>query len=427
MKHSPFSSPALPSFLALAGIVLFAWLVRAHRLGEPAGFVFDESYHVPAIRLIAESDPRAFEWWHPPLYGADNHDWLHPPLAKYIQAGFWQAFGQDAFAWRLASAVFGTAGILLVFVVAQRAFQKPALSLLAALLLALDGAWLVQSRIAMNDIFVSVWLLVATAVFLGVQRSGRLRPLLWVGILVGLGLATKWSAILWLIALLVWKSVEVVRNQQVRQLPWVVFTLFIVPIALYALAYLPVVAQGKSWAYVMELHQQIVRYHWLGAGFHPAQSETWQWVLNLKPVWYWRGGPEENIFIFNNPLLAWLEVGALITSAAALWRRSIQNVNFAFFVMLFGMMLFPLALSPRGLFYYHFTPLTPVSALLLAYWLHRLYIQRATSAAKLILFFVLTSLVWVFWLAYPLWTGLPTSPTLSQLVLSIFPTPYWML
>src|SRR3972149_5077604 len=113
------------SLFALLGIGLFSWLTRTYRLDFPDGYVFDETYHVPAIRLIAANDPRAFEWWHGPIYSLDNHDWLHPPVAKYIQAGFYNYFGQDAFSWRLASAVFGVAGIGLVYIVAQLVFRRP--------------------------------------------------------------------------------------------------------------------------------------------------------------------------------------------------------------------------------------------------------------------------------------------------------------
>ena len=141
---------SLLPFVALFGIGVFALITRLYRLELPAEFVFDERYHVPAVRLMAENDPRAFEWWHGPIYGFDNHDWL--PLAKYIQALFFQSFGHNAFAWRLPSAVFGVIGVALVFVVAQLAFRKISLSLLAALLLSLDGLWLVQSRVAMNDV-----------------------------------------------------------------------------------------------------------------------------------------------------------------------------------------------------------------------------------------------------------------------------------
>ena len=50
--------------IALIGILIFSWITRFYRLSQPASYVFDEQYHVPAVRLINDGDQRAFEWGH---------------------------------------------------------------------------------------------------------------------------------------------------------------------------------------------------------------------------------------------------------------------------------------------------------------------------------------------------------------------------
>lgn len=411
------------TWLALLGIVIFAWVTRVYRLSLPAEYVFDETYHVPAIRLIANNDPRAFEWWHGPIYGNDTHDWLHPPLAKYIQAQFLTAYGQDIFAWRLASAVFGVLGIGLVFVVAQLAFKKTAVSLLAALLLSLDGLWLVQSRVAMNDVFVTVWLLAAAASYLWYRQRRRSELLLLVGLFGGLGLATKWSAAFWLAGLLIWEVLAVLRERLGKKIPWVAFSLIGLPLAVYILSFVPLLLQGKNFTYLVDLHKQIVQYEIYRGSSHPYQSAPWQWLFNLRPVWYWSGGENQQIYAINNPLLAWLEAGAVVFAVLQLFKsRKSQKVQpLDFVIMLFAVSFLPWLASPRPLFYYHFTPAVPLAALLLAYWLQAIYGRGRQPLTRALLFVGLASLVWVFWLYYPRWVGLPVSAEFSQAVYEILP------
>ena len=408
--------------LALLAILCFAWLTRVYRLGFPAEYVFDEIYHVPTIRLIATGDPRSFEWWHGPIYSNDHYDWLHPPLAKYFQAGSWLIFGQNATAWQLSSAIFGTLGILLTFIVAQLAFQSTTLSLLAAFLLALDCLWLVQSRVAMNDVFMTVWLLVTLVVYFYYHRRQKLTWLLLVGLFAGLGLATKWSAGLWLMGILIWESIEQLRNNRIRQLPWIIFCLLILPIFIYILSYLPMFLQGKNLHYFLVLHFQIWRYQILGTTVHLYQSTPWQWLLNLRPVWYWSGGVDQQIYALNNPLLAWFAVIALVLLLLGLIKAVKKQANYAihFLLMLVGVLLVPWFFSPRIAFYYHYTPVVPIMAILLAFVLNTLYSGHSGRYSKIVFFLILTSLVWSFWLYYPHWIGLSVSKLFNQTV-------YWLL
>ena len=409
---------SLLPFVALFGIGVFALITRLYRLELPAEFVFDERYHVPAVRLMAENDPRAFEWWHGPIYGFDNHDWLHPPLAKYIQALFFQSFGHNAFAWRLPSAVFGVIGVALVFVVAQLAFRKISLSLLAALLLSLDGLWLVQSRVAMNDVFVTVWLLAAIASYLWYRRSARAAWLLPVGILGGLGLATKWSAVFWLVGLLIWEMLGMLQKRTLKKIPWLIFSLIVVPGVVYVASFTPMFLQGKDFRYFIELQTNIVRYELLLQVNHPDQSVPWQWPLNLTSVWYWHGVESSDIYAFNNPLLAWFEFGAVWFALSVLWRTKRKKLTqtLGVVVMIFAVVFLPWLASPRLLFYYHYTPATPFAAILLAYWWHEIYLRAGKPYFKAAFFVALTSLVWVFWLYYPRWIGLPVTSAFSQTV-----------
>jgi len=165
-----FSSPAWLLFVKqyhlslLLCILAFAFVTRVYQLAEPQKYVFDEVYHAITVKLIAQNDPRAFEWWHPPIEPGAMVDWLHPPIAKYTQALGVLAFGPNSFGWRISSALFGVGVVWLVYVLAKEWFGT-SVGLTAALLASFDGLLLTQSRIAMNDIHVTFFILLTVIAY----------------------------------------------------------------------------------------------------------------------------------------------------------------------------------------------------------------------------------------------------------------------
>ncbi len=411
--------------IALIGILIFSWITRFYRLSQPASYVFDEQYHVPAVRLINDGDQRAFEWWHGAIDGKSYHDWLHPPLAKYLQGTAMNLWGDNAFAWRASSAIFGVMGVGLVFVLTQLVFQKPRVSLLAALLFSLDGLWLVQSRVAMNDVFLVVWLLLAAIVYLLYQQRRQLWLLPLIGLIFGLALATKWSAAFWLLGFLIWEVIKLVREKNSRLLPWLSFSWLLVPAAVYVLSFLPMFLQGKTLIDWWALQYQVLSYQVIGPASHLYQSGPGQWLFNWRPVWYWTNYLGRNIYALNNPLLAWWELIALLLSLKVIIGKSASKLSnsLSWLIMLLLISLVPWLAITRISFYYHFLPATPVLAILLAYWLDKLYLTNQPPSRKLIFWALIAALIWSFWLFFPLWVGLPVSSDLAEIF--YFALPSW--
>jgi 4-amino-4-deoxy-L-arabinose transferase-like glycosyltransferase len=104
--------------------------------------------------------------------------------------------GSNAFAWRVAGIVFGAILVGLVYLLAATLFSRRRLAVLAAAFVAIDGMSFVMSRIAMNDIFVTVFIVAAYALFWQVWSGRWARSAWWalpvVGVLIGLAAATKW-------------------------------------------------------------------------------------------------------------------------------------------------------------------------------------------------------------------------------------------
>src|SRR3972149_6500647 len=140
--------------LFLTALIIFSAAVRLYRINEPARYYFDEVYHVVTAKAYAQNNPAAYDPFSPPPEEGTAYDWLHPPLAKLIQASSIKIFGDKPLAWRLPSAIFGTALIWETAILATVMLGKKA-GLIAGLILAFENLTLVMSRITMNDIFIA--------------------------------------------------------------------------------------------------------------------------------------------------------------------------------------------------------------------------------------------------------------------------------
>jgi dolichyl-phosphate-mannose-protein mannosyltransferase len=404
---------SLPYSISLLSILIFSTLIRVFSLSSPAGFIFDERYHVPAIKLIAEGDERAFEWWHQPIYGKSNHDWLHPPVAKYIQAEFFKlGFGSIA-SWRMGSVVFGLIGIILVYIFTSLLTGNRLTGLLSSLFLSLDGLWLVQSRVAMNDVFVSVFLLMVSIFYLLFLKERNKKYLVLTGIFLGISLATKWTAAFFIIGLLAFEIIKNLQEKKNKNIPLVVFSFFILPIFIYLLSYLPALLQGKNFNFLIGLHKNIWYYQIFRDNVHPDQSTPIQWILNSKPVWYWTDWVSRNIYAVNNPLLVIFYILGLGFALYSL----LKNKKYIYLLPIFfySLSFVPWIFSPRILFYYHYTPAVPFLAVILAICFKDIYFGDKKNRNLLFLFNILL-LILIFWLYYPIWIGLPVSQGLQQTV-----------
>jgi predicted membrane-bound dolichyl-phosphate-mannose-protein mannosyltransferase len=96
------------------------------------------------------------------IFTTDPSFVVHPPLGKYlIGAGMW-LFGPDnSFGWRFATALFGTALVLLLFLVARSLTNSTVFATVASFLLAIDGLGIVMSRVALLDTFLAFFVLLA--------------------------------------------------------------------------------------------------------------------------------------------------------------------------------------------------------------------------------------------------------------------------
>ncbi|WFE30733.1 phospholipid carrier-dependent glycosyltransferase [Solwaraspora sp. WMMD791] len=362
------------SWLATAAVVLIAAVLRLVNLTHPPGLIFDEVYYANEGNELLQY---GFEWDeqnNTPAYV------VHPPLGKWIIALGIRQFGFTEFGWRIAAAVAGILMVLILTRTAERLFRSTVLGCTAGLLLALDGFHLVLSRTALLDIFLAFFVLAAFAALVVDRDWSRRRWLraiesgldpslpgragrppvavpwwrLLAALLLGCGLAVKWSA-LWFIPvfglLVVLWEVGLRRSVGARR-PWrdtivdeVGWLLLggVLILATYIASWSGWLGtdggylrhyradNGMSEAPVIGALQNLWHYHTQAYGFHSTletehryQSWPWQWLLLGRPVaFYWSdqtncGAPScaGEVLLLGTPLLWWSFLPAL---AALFW------------------------------------------------------------------------------------------------------------
>ncbi|HET9933651.1 MAG TPA: glycosyltransferase family 39 protein, partial [Polyangiaceae bacterium] len=161
----------LCGFLFLLGAYL-----RLKNFGYPQSFQFDEHHFVENARNYLN-------------HRADWND--HPPLGKLFIAASIAALGDNAFAWRLPSLIFGACTVALAAVVARRLFNSAWAGLFAAAFASVDGFLVAYSRSALLDgALCAMGLLSLLAATLE-----RKRLLLWGSIAAGVAMSVKFSGV----------------------------------------------------------------------------------------------------------------------------------------------------------------------------------------------------------------------------------------
>jgi len=392
-------------------LVIAAAVFRVPRLGLPDEEIFDEVYHAKT----------ALEY----LNGQTPTEWVHPPTAKLLIAVPVYFVGYHAWAWRLAPALAGLALVPVFFLLARRVLGSERAALIAAVLLLSDGVYLVQSRIAMTNIFAILFQVSAAYFAVRAATARRLpaRDMLLLGLALGLALSTRWTS-LWAwgflgLVLLFGQGRRLLGSDDTpdapdprqagvevaRTLALLLLAFFVMPLLIYVTSYGPWLAQGHALADLWPHQKAIWRYHADLVATHPYFSKWYTWPWLYRPTWYYykqTGDLVSGIVAIGNPALWWASVPvtlwALVTGLRA------RDPRRLFAAGGFLLMYLPWGISPRTLNYSHYLfEAIPYACLSLGLLLDRAWDGKARAWAR----GYVAAVVFLFVYFLPVLMGLP--------------------
>lgn len=392
---------AIASSVAVSFFALGVW-----NLYTPNEQVFDEIYHSrTAMEFIRGINP--YEWTHPHLgklliavgilamhqinhlleaLGLRHFDPATSPPPGTMPPGVFDGF--DGFGWRISSLVFGSLTLVSVYVLARRLFGSRRVATLSAGLLAIDGVYFVQSRIAMLNIYAVGFAIVAAIglwEFLwrdcarnpgwyrhGVpaspqQAQGRFPAEAWLflwAVGIGLAMASRWSGVFaWglglIVVLLDWawrRRKQLALGGHVAYAALLALTFVAIPVAEYVASYIPWMLQGHSLMDVVRLQAQMYYYHADMKATHNYASAWYTWPLMVRPTWYyfhdWKNGTVSGIDAIGNPAIWWLYLPVMgLLTYLFVKARDLR----AGFLLAFGLgMWLAWGVEPRKLVFMHY-------------------------------------------------------------------------
>ncbi|ANU07592.1 glycosyltransferase family 39 protein [Paraurantiacibacter namhicola] len=346
-----------------AGVALIFLALASVRLTIPSALYFDEVHYIPAVREMVE------------MFRPVNEE--HPLLAKQLLALGVILFGDNALGWRIMPLLFGTLAIY----AGMRAMWFAAIGRFASfatgILLATGFPLLVHSRIAMLDVFMVAFLMVALwqcAAAMRQPETGRWR-LAIAGAALGAAMASKWNAVP--IAIMPGLAFLAVRLREsgaqfltarraapvpgmtlleagvwLGALPLLVYFLSFWPLTQYTLSSLP-------WGEVIAYQSRMMDLQTQTLPGHTYQSVWYEWVGNWRAIWYLyeeADGAQRGILLLGNPLTMLLGLPALAWCAWAGFTQRRMDALGIFILYAVSIGFWIVAAKSTQFYYHYFVP-----------------------------------------------------------------------
>ena len=442
-------------------------------LSPPNGQVFDEIY----FPVDAYYDFKGMELCHPTTVDCHTPSGTHlnyfdpePPLAKlFIGAGMWMDgwyrahfeglsgdyidLGFNTFGWRIAACIFGTLCIPMMYLFARRLWPNRIFAIAAATLACFDGMFFIQSRIGMIDIFPIFFILLAYFLYLVHVQSRTARSslvsLVALGIVLGIGIASKWIVLAAMASIVFLLIVRAIRRQVdihigpsgnpiwswgrgegpviPAGLNWPVYlavaavALVAIPVFIYVESWYPFFARGQfhNLADLIDYQKQSYIYHATLTATHPYGSPWWSWPLLSRPVLYyaeytnlgidhWTGQQLiARMADLGNPWIWWTSLPCVISLPYFI----VRHRSFPATLILLGFITqyLPWSHISRVLFMYHMFGGLIFMILALAFVLAQIAERLQPTGRVVLVANHLGLAVLFFFYFYPVWTGLPLS------------------
>ena len=419
---------------------------------------FDEIYHARNAVEIAN--------------GQYMYPSVHPLLGTSIMALAIKILGENPLAFRIMQAIFSTLMLPFIYLIAKRLFNTSYFAAIATILFATDFMHITTGRIGTLEPF-SIFFIILMFYFMilyfyttwnDTKLSKQFKYLLLSGIFMGMAIATKWTGCYGAIGLAIifftnifvqfkdYKKAKKIINTEVidlleddakqkeanikqaryiidifypnliKTILWCILCFIIIPIMIYFLSFTitSVWRDGYSISNVINHSIGMYNYHSKLEATHPFQSVWWQWILDIRPIWYYTKTVDDiyyTISCFNNPIINWASVIALLYMVYYLIRYKSRSA----YIITIGYLtnLAPWLLVDRCVFSYHYYPCVIFVVLAVTFACKKL-IMKNNKYQKLVNIFIFIC-IFAFIIYLPIICGFGTTKAYAQF-LEIFNT-----
>jgi dolichyl-phosphate-mannose--protein O-mannosyl transferase len=286
--------------------------------------------------------------------------WYHPNLRNILIYWMGNAFGYGPYSMRGISLLAGVLSIIAVFAILYILTEEKTASLLAAFFLSVEQVHITFSRQAIQETWTVFFFLLGTLLFVLYAKKDGLWMLVLSGVAFGLGMASKFHALMPLAVCLFYGMRLSWKERSPSKGIFVLACLVALPLAVYLATYVPWFERGygiQDWVFMQKALLVKTFTHKGNPMDQVIDTKAWQWFL--RPMGYANfvhfGGRPFVTVSFSNPFV-WLFV---LPSAAFLsWKSrpgfkrlsgdlKADGGGIVFLLFLFIASYAPLAFSPR--------------------------------------------------------------------------------
>ena len=407
------------------------------------GMLFDEQQYVEPYSSYRSSTyfdeiyfPRtAYE----SINGMDIYEITHPPMGKNIMALGVQIFGMNPFGWRFMGTLFGVGLVPMMYLLGLKLFKRRTYAFAAAFLMMFDFMRLAQTRLATIDSY-SAFFIICMYYFMYdyfTQKSYEkknflksLLPLLFCGIMFGLGASTKWVCIytgvglaflFFLAKYLEFNDILKNRVPDTTKKSWLIGNMIptccacviffvAIPLVIYTLSYVPYMPSSEKGLLdiVIDNQEYMYEYHSGLTSGHSYGSPWYTWPVMVRPIYYYSGsqanladGMATSIVSMGNPLVWWTGLACIVPAGFYAWKKRDKGMMMAF--VGFAVQFLPWVLVTRVCFIYHYFTAVPFIILMIVYVIKNLIEDGVIS--KNVMWVYLGLVLLLFIMFYPVLTA----------------------
>lgn len=331
----------------LIGITSFLMRIIKHDFSDTGTMpVFDEKHYVSQAKEMLTNGGMEYN----PNYGLI----VHPPLGKWLLSIGEMIFGYTPLGWRIMPIIAGVITVIATCIIIQKITKSYYFTILASILINIEGVSLIMSRIGMLDAFVEMFvaLIAMSATFYAYDEFNKkpLRKSYWLfatGIFGGLMMSTKISGLYYMAfcgITLVVATLIISKNirDTLKSIIMGLFYFVVVPLSIFLMSYIPWFSNenavyrhaGESGSFDLsdKLPASLQNFYYYYHGilnfhtkletaqsqFHPYESKPWEWAIAVRPMQFLTqkdafgslfddsGEKVSEIVLFANPFIWYL-------------------------------------------------------------------------------------------------------------------------